>query len=115
MHESSRIEYKRELTDNLERVVVSFLNAREGGAILLGVDNNGEIIGIGDTGSTQLKIKDRLKNNILLLSLYQAMDDQWPEGVKPENEGVKPENDGVKQENDGVKPENEGVKPGNEG
>lgn len=64
MHESSRKEYKRELTDNLERVVVSFLNSREGGVVYLGVDDSGEIIGIGDIDSTQLKIKDRLKNNI---------------------------------------------------
>ena len=64
MHESSRIEYKRDLTDNLERVVVSFLNSREGGVVFLGVDDSGDVVGIGDIDSRQLKIKDRLKNNI---------------------------------------------------
>lgn len=33
MTESNRIEYKRELTDSLEKEVVSFLNAREGGVV----------------------------------------------------------------------------------
>jgi len=31
MTESNRVEYKRELTDGLEKVVVAFLNARDGG------------------------------------------------------------------------------------
>ena len=62
--ESNRIEYKCQLTDNLEKEVVAFLNYRDGGIIYIGIDDTGKIIGIEDTDSTQLKIKDRLKNNI---------------------------------------------------
>lgn len=35
MTENHRIEYKRELTDSLEKEVVAFLNAREGGLFIL--------------------------------------------------------------------------------
>ena len=33
MTESNRIEYKRQLTDNLEKEVVAFLNYHDGGVI----------------------------------------------------------------------------------
>jgi predicted HTH transcriptional regulator len=62
--ESNRIEYKRQLTEHLEREVVAFLNSGEGGVIYLGIDKNGNMIGIEDSDSQQLTIKDRLKNNI---------------------------------------------------
>jgi ATP-dependent DNA helicase RecG len=65
MHESNRIEFKRELNDSLEKEVVAFLNYREGGIIYLGIDDKTKItIGIDDIDATQLKIKDRIKNNI---------------------------------------------------
>jgi predicted HTH transcriptional regulator len=62
--ESQHLEYKRELTDALEREVVGFLNSREGGRILIGVDDGGRILGLVDPDGDQLKIKDRLKQNI---------------------------------------------------
>jgi predicted HTH transcriptional regulator len=62
--ESQHLEYKRELTDALEREVVGFLNSREGGRILIGVDDGGRILGLADPDGDQLKIKDRLKQNI---------------------------------------------------
>ena len=64
MFETNRIEYKRELTKDIEKEVIAFLNYREGGIIYIGIDNNGYISGIKDIDSDQLKIKDRLKNNI---------------------------------------------------
>jgi len=62
--ESNRIEYKRELTDNLEKEVVAFLNAREGGVLYIGIDKNGTVFGVENSDKVQLAIKDRLKNNI---------------------------------------------------
>jgi ATP-dependent DNA helicase RecG len=62
--ESQYLEYKREITDTLEREVVGFLNSREGGRILIGVDDSGTILGLADPDGDQLKIKDRLKQNI---------------------------------------------------
>jgi ATP-dependent DNA helicase RecG len=64
MKESYRIEIKRTLTDNLEKEVVAFLNSREGGFIYLGIDDTGTPIGLTQPDEVQLKIKDRLKNNI---------------------------------------------------
>ena len=63
--ESQHLEYKRELTETLEREVVGFLNHRDGGKILIGVDDAGSVIGLADPDSDQLRIKDRLKQNIL--------------------------------------------------
>lgn len=66
MAESNRIEYKRELSDALEKEVVAFLNYKDGGVIYLGIDDAaGEPVGLKNLDSIQLKIKDRLKNNIL--------------------------------------------------
>ena len=63
--ESSRIEYKRELSEGLERAVVSFLNFREGGVIYIGIDDDGAAVGVDDMDGTQLKIISRIKDNIL--------------------------------------------------
>ena len=38
--ENNRIEYKRELTDGLEKEVVAFLNAREGGGLYIGIEKD---------------------------------------------------------------------------
>ena len=64
MTETNRIEYKRELSDGLEKEVIAFLNYREGGIIYIGIDKEGNTFGLADADGDQLKIKDRLKNNI---------------------------------------------------
>jgi|LSQX01.1.fsa_nt_gb predicted HTH transcriptional regulator len=64
-HETNRIEYKQQLTEDLEKEAVAFLNYNEGGIIYIGIDNNGKAIGVVNIDSTCLKIKDRLKNNIM--------------------------------------------------
>ena len=67
MSETNRIEYKRELTKDLdiEKEVIAFLNYHEGGIIYIGIDKDGSDIGVEDVDSDMLKIIDRLKNNIL--------------------------------------------------
>lgn len=64
MIETNRIELKQELTDDLEKEVVAFLNYHEGGVIYIGIDKKGKAIGVKDTDGDMLKIKDRLKTNI---------------------------------------------------
>ena len=64
MQESNRIENKRELSDRFERAVVSFLNYTGGGEILIGVDDNGVAVGVNDADAVQLKIVDRIRNNV---------------------------------------------------
>ncbi|MDR0971453.1 MAG: ATP-binding protein, partial [Bacteroidales bacterium] len=63
--ETNRIEYKRELTDNLEKEAIAFLNYHEGGVIYIGIDKTGIPIGVSDIDGDMLKIKDRLKHNIM--------------------------------------------------
>ncbi|WP_461878500.1 RNA-binding domain-containing protein [Fusicatenibacter sp.] len=65
LQESNRIEFKAELNDKLEKEVVAFLNNREGGILYIGIDDNGKPLMLSDIDSTQLKIADRIKNNIL--------------------------------------------------
>lgn len=74
-YESNRIEYKQTLTDKLEREVVAFLNYHEGGIIYIGIDDNGHAVGVPDIDKVQLKIVDRLKNNILpnILGLFDVV------------------------------------------
>jgi len=62
--EDQHLEFKHQLTDKLEKEVIAFLNSRDGGVIIIGVDDKGDLVGIEDADSLQLKIKDRLKQNI---------------------------------------------------
>ncbi len=75
MTENHRIEYKRELTGHLEKEVVAFLNAREGGVLYIGIDDDGKAIGVQNCDQVQLIIKDRLKNNIQpsIMGLFEIL------------------------------------------
>ncbi len=75
MTESNRVEYKRELTDGLEREVVAFLNAGEGGTVYIGMDRDGGVYGVENSDQIQLVIKDRLKNNIQpsIMGLFEIL------------------------------------------
>jgi len=66
MTETNRIEFKRELTDDLdiEKEVIAFLNYKEGGYIFIGIDKEGHTVGVEDPDGCMLKLKDRIKNNI---------------------------------------------------
>ncbi len=65
--ENTRIEYKEILTKDvdLEKEVIAFLNYNEGGYIYIGISKIGEIVGVEDPDGEMLKIKDRIKHNIL--------------------------------------------------
>jgi predicted HTH transcriptional regulator len=78
MQENNRTELKRELNDRFERAVVSFLNYAGGGEVTIGVDDDGIVYGVTDTDATQLKIVDRIRNNIRpqTLGLFDVVQDQ---------------------------------------
>ena len=65
MIESRNIEYKQQVTPELEKEVVAFLNTNEGGFIYIGIDKTGKTIGVPNPDAVQLELKDRFKNNIL--------------------------------------------------
>lgn len=66
MNETNRIEYKLWLTPDLdiEKEVIAFLNYKEGGYIYIGVDKDGNTVGVDDVDTCMLQLKDRIKNNI---------------------------------------------------
>lgn len=67
MTETNRLEYKQELSpdDDIEKEVIAFLNYHEGGNIFIGIDKEGNVPGVSDLDGDMLKLKDRIKNNIL--------------------------------------------------
>lgn len=66
MTETNRIEFKRELTRDLdiEREVVAFLNYHEGGVVYIGIDDDGTPVGVKDIDGDMLKIKDRIRMGV---------------------------------------------------
>ena len=62
--ETNRIENKEQLNEDFEQEVIAFLNYKEGGIIYVGIDKNGQVVGMENNDLTQLQIKDRIKNNI---------------------------------------------------
>ena len=62
--ETNRIENKEQLNEDFEQEVIAFLNYKEGGIIYVGINKNGQVVGIDNIDLTQLQIKDRIKNNI---------------------------------------------------
>ena len=68
-YEDETTEFKRQLTDTLEKEVVAFLNSDKGGDIYIGVADDGTIVGVENPDKLQLAIIDRIKNNILPTTL----------------------------------------------
>ena len=54
--ETNRIEYKLQLTDDLEKEAVAFLNYKEGGAIYVGVDKTGTVVEMNDIYGVMLNM-----------------------------------------------------------
>ncbi len=67
MIETNRIEFKRQLTRDLdiEKEVVAFLNYREGGIVYIGIDDDGKPVENANLDDDVLSIKNRLRDNIL--------------------------------------------------
>lgn len=62
--ETNRIENKEQLNEDFEQEVIAFLNYKEGGIIYVGINKNGQVVGVENIDLIQLQIKDRIKNNI---------------------------------------------------
>ena len=57
--ETNRIEYKQQLTDDLEKEAIAFLNYHEGGVMYIGIDKTGKATCVLDMDGDMLKIKKR--------------------------------------------------------
>ena len=64
MHEGETIEFKERLNDKFEKEIVGFLNTSHGGFLYIGLNDDGNPVGIDDIDGLELQIKDRIKNNI---------------------------------------------------
>lgn len=69
--EGLNIEYKREYIDEIKKTVVAFANT-SGGKIYIGIDDNGDVIGLQNSDDIMLKvtnaIRDSIKPDITLFS-----------------------------------------------
>lgn len=63
--ENSRTEFKTKVVNDLEEIVIGFLNSKDGGNIYIGVDDNGKILGLkNNIDLLQRQINDRIISNI---------------------------------------------------
>ena len=46
--ETNRIENKEQLNEDFEQEVIAFLNYKEGGIIYVGINKNGQVVGVED-------------------------------------------------------------------
>lgn len=75
MQENNRLEFTSVLNDKLEKEIVSFLNNKVGGILYIGVNDFDQPVGVNDLDGTQLKIAERIQNNILpsTLGLFDVL------------------------------------------
>ncbi len=62
-HESETLEFKREVTKTFCREIVAFLNTR-GGRILVGIDDDGTVLGVRDPDAEMRRIVDMAVNDV---------------------------------------------------
>ena len=63
MTEGMTTEFKREYTDEIKKTVVAFANTR-GGELLIGVEDDGSVIGVPDVDGTMPKVTNALRDSI---------------------------------------------------
>ena len=61
--ESENTEYKREYVDDICKEVIAFANTN-GGKILVGVDDNGNAVGIENTDDTYTRLTNSIRDSI---------------------------------------------------
>ena len=61
--ENEYTEYKRELTEDLKKEVLAFVNT-DGGSIYIGIDDDGAVLGAEDCDQTMLRIASMLRDAI---------------------------------------------------
>ncbi|MEG2017284.1 MAG: putative DNA binding domain-containing protein [Clostridium sp.] len=61
--ESQNVEFKREFTNDLKKEIIAFANIT-GGTIYIGIEDNGDIIGVNDIDSVSLKVTNMIRDSI---------------------------------------------------
>ena len=62
-HESVTTEFKREWTDNIKKEIVAFANTL-GGDLFIGVDDDGELVGVDNPDRLEERIISMARDNI---------------------------------------------------
>ena len=80
MQETERIEFKRMVTDDIAKEVIAFANA-EGGAIYIGVADDGTPVGLADFDAEYTRltniIRDAVLPDVTVFVHYTKMDGDW--------------------------------------
>lgn len=80
MQETERIEFKRMVTDDIAKEVIAFANA-EGGAIYIGVADDGTPVGLADFDAEYTRltniIRDAILPDVTVFVHYTKMDGDW--------------------------------------
>lgn len=63
MTEGITTEFKRKYTEDIKKTVIAFANTR-GGEILIGVEDDGTVLGVADVDGTMLKVTNALRDSI---------------------------------------------------
>lgn len=78
-YESENIEYKAQMTDEIYKEVIAFANT-DGGAIYLGVDNSGNVVGLSNVDETYTRltngIRDAIQPDVTMFIRYTLQPDQ---------------------------------------
>lgn len=77
--ESENIEFKVQMTDDIYKEVIAFANT-DGGIIYIGVDDNGNEVGITDIDETYTRItngiRDTIQPDVTMFIKYTLQDNQ---------------------------------------
>ncbi|MGE5579776.1 MAG: RNA-binding domain-containing protein [Bacillota bacterium] len=63
LSESATLELKREFVTGIVKTVIAFANT-SGGTILIGVDDDGNVVGVDDTDGTQLRLSNSIRDSV---------------------------------------------------
>ena len=78
-YESENIEYKVQMTDEIYKEVIAFANT-DGGVIYLGVDDNGDVVGLRNVDETYTRltngIRDAIQPDVTMFLRYTLQPDQ---------------------------------------
>ena len=53
--ENDNLEFKREYTQNIRKEIVAFANS-QGGTIIIGIEDDGNVVGVFDADRTMLQV-----------------------------------------------------------
>ena len=78
-YESERVEYKLQMVDDIYKEVIAFANT-DGGVIYIGIDDNGNLIGIDNVDETYMRltngIRDAIAPDVTMFVRYVLQDNK---------------------------------------